>query len=187
MFQGKINSALISRKIACLLAALLPATGLCSSLVTVHGGDVSFNGGVVSAACSVRSDSQNQVVQMGQVRSNQFSELGAWADPTPFRIYLEDCDTNISQTAGVLFTGISDGKDPTVFKTGFGANASHGIGLGIFDAKGILVVPNSKPLWSIPLNDGETIINYTAKYRATDRKVTSGDASTQVWFSILYQ
>jgi fimbrial protein len=150
-------------------------------------GDVHFQGQVVKAACSVRADSSDQIVAMGQVRSDEFTDLGTWADPTPFSIYLEDCDNSVSHSAGVLFTGMRDSKDPLVFKTGFGAGAAQGVGLGIFSGDGKIVIPNTEPLWQAPLIDGEVVLHFMAKYRATSVKVTPGVANATVWFSIFYQ
>lgn len=155
--------------------------------VNIHGGDVHFFGQVVNAACSISVDSRNQTVQMGQVRSNQFASLGDWEDPQPFQIALEDCDTAVSQNVGVLFTGESDGKDPLVFRAGYGAGAAHGVGIGIFDGAGNLLVPDTRPPWFAPLQEGETVLSYTARYRATDRRVKAGSASAQVWFNVIYQ
>lgn len=153
----------------------------------IFSGDVRFYGQVVNAACSVSADSRNLVVQMGQVRSNQFISTGDWEDPQTFQIKLEDCDTSISQNAGVLFTGESDNKDPLVFRAGYGASAAIGIGIGIFDAKGNLLAPNTSPPWFAPLNEGETVMNYTARYRSTDRTVKAGSADAQLWFNVVYQ
>lgn len=155
--------------------------------VDIHGGDVHFYGQVVNAACSVTADTANQIVQMGQVRSSDFKNLGDWIDPVSFQIKLEDCNTNVSQTAGVIFNGQTDGKDPQVFQTGAGASASKGVGLGIFDADGNLLVPDTAPPWFAPLQEGNTTLSYMAKYRSTDRMVKAGDASTQVWFNVVYQ
>lgn len=170
-----------------LVISLLPFTSRANRDVTIHGGDVHFRGQVVNAACAVSADSQNMTVQMGQVRSSMFNGPGDWSQGVDFQIYLEDCSTTVSQSAGVLFTGTSDGKDPQVFKAGYGASAAQGVGIGIFDATGELVLPNTRPPWLAPLQDGETILNYNAKYRATDRRILSGDASAEVWFSVIYQ
>lgn len=170
------------------LMLIAPAAALAGNhpYVNIHGGDVHFYGRVVSAACSVNADSRDQSVQMGQVRSNQFRALGDWEDPQPFHITLEDCSTAISQTVGVLFSGESDGKDPQVFRAGYGAGAAHGVGIGIFDAAGNLLAPDTAPPWFAPLQEGDTVLNFTARYRATDRIVQAGQASSQVWFNVIY-
>ncbi|MDA3131344.1 fimbrial protein [Atlantibacter subterranea] len=150
-------------------------------------GDVRFYGQVVNAACSVALESRNQVVEMGQVRSNRFRSIGEWQDPHPFRIKLEDCSTNVSQSVGVMFSGETDGKDPLVFQAGFGAGAAEGVGIGISDATGQLLAPNLAPTRYTALQEGETVLSYIARYRATRRDVKAGDASAQVWFSLFYQ
>lgn len=153
----------------------------------IKDGYVHFYGKVVNAGCSVATDSQDQTVQMGQIRSNTFSSLGEWNDPHSFQIKLEDCSTDVTKTVGIMFTGESDGKDPLVFRTGNHAGASNGVGIGISDSLGHLLVPNTSPVKYSPLEEGETVLNYTARYRATSRNVIPGDASTQVWFSLYYQ
>lgn len=150
-------------------------------------GDVHFLGQVVSSACSVDVDSQNLTVQMGQVRTNDFDSVGDWLEPVGFQITLKDCDTSVSKSVGTLFTGVSDGKNPQVFKTGFGASASHGVGLGIFDKNENLLIPNTFPQFYMPLEDGNNTLTYVARYQATDRTIRAGDANTQVWFTMIYQ
>lgn len=188
MRHDKRRSMILKLCLSGVMTALsLGATAGSRNYVNIHGGDVHFYGQVVNAACSVTADTANQVVQMGQVRSSDFKNLGSWVDPVPFQIKLEDCNTNISKTVGVFFNGQSDSKDPQVFQTGSGASASKGVGLGIFDANGNLLVPGTAPPWFSALQEGNTTLSYMAKYRSTDRMVKAGDASTQVWFNVVYQ
>lgn len=167
----------------------LPLTSIAGirNHVEIHGGDVHFYGQVINAACSVAADSTSQTVQMGQIRSSDFKNVGDWENPVSFNIKLEDCSTSISQTAGVVFDGEKDERDPQVFQAGAGANASKGVGLGIFDSDGNLLVPDTAPPWFAPLQVGNNTLSYMAKYRSTDRKVEAGDASAQVWFDVVYQ
>ena len=158
-----------------------------SANVTINGGEVNFRGSVVAAPCSVKADDINKTVKMGQVRTNSFPTKGTWFDPVAFQIHLEDCDTTVLKNVAVRFDGISDANDPQVFQTGYGAAASQGMGLGIFDYTGRLLIPNTQPKNYFPLNDGETVLHFTAKYRSTLNHVISGDASATVWFKMLYQ
>ena len=154
---------------------------------SMNSGDVHFRGQVVNAACVVSAGSQYQTVLMRQVRSAQFQGVGDWSPAVDFQIRLEDCETTVSQQAGVMFTGTTDGKDPQIFQVGNGASAAQGVGIGIFDAAGNLVIPNTSPSWLTPLQDGKTILNYSAKYRATDQQVFAGNANAEVWFNVVYQ
>ena len=126
-----------------LLCVALPASA-------IDDGSVHFQGQVVNTGCSVSAESQDQIVRMGQIRNNEFAATGDWAAPTAFQITLEDCDTSVSQRAGVLFSGESDAKDPQIFRAGYGAGAAQGIGVGIFDATGHLLIPDTAPPWSSP-------------------------------------
>ncbi|QLA09277.1 fimbrial protein [Enterobacter ludwigii] len=169
-----------------MLFATVPTGSLASSSVSIYGGDVTFSGQVVSSGCSVSSESSNMIVQMEQVRSNQFSGNGSWASSIPFHITLKDCDTQISQSAGVMFNGVTDTHDPQVFSTHNGADSAVGVGIGIFDSRGELVIPNTIPQLFSALQDGNTRLDFVAKYRATRRTVSGGSANTQVWFAVIY-
>ncbi|MFL4368458.1 fimbrial protein [Enterobacter asburiae] len=155
--------------------------------VTINGGNIKFHGQVVAAPCSVKSDDINKMLEMGQVRTNNFPTKGTWYDPVAFQIHLEDCDTTVRSTVALRFDGISDANDPQVFEAGHGAGAAQGIGLGIFDYTGRLLVPNTQPKNFFPLIDGENVLHFTAKYRSTLEHVKSGDASGTVWFKMIYQ
>lgn len=178
-------SALLS--VSVLISISWPALAGNHHFVTTYGGDVHFAGQVVDAACSVSADSRDMTVQMGQIRNTDFVSLGDWEGPVAFQIKLENCSTAVSKTVGVIFTGIADGKDPQVFKAGWGASAAQGVGIGIFDAADNLLTPDTAPVWYAPLQDGEDVLSYTARYRATDRVVHAGSADTQVWFNVVYQ
>lgn len=154
--------------------------------VEIAGGIVHLKGMVTSGACAVSPESENKFVVMGQVRTNQFTGVGSWTDPVPFNLVLVDCDTAISKRVGIVFTGVTAVKDPQVFSAGYGPGAAQGVGIGLFDNEGELIIPNSRPHYFIPLHDGTVTVPLVAKYRATSRDVTSGDASSLVDFSLYY-
>lgn len=180
-----------NRCVYCLIAILYL---LCSgwalakgnTAVTIAGGIVHLRGLVTESACAVSPESADKQVVMGQVTSSRFTDLGSWADPVPFTLQLTDCDTSVSQQLGVVFSGVTDGKDPHVFSVGNGSAAAQGVGLGIFDGHGELMIPNTNPRNLIPLENGVVTLPFTAKYRATSHQVTPGDASAQVWFFLYY-
>lgn len=150
------------------------------------GGDMHFYGSVVNAPCAVEPQSQHQNIKMDQVRTATFPSRGIWTAPETFWIKL-DCSNALFQFATVAFTGSADARDPQVFKAGFGADSAKGMGIGIFDSKGNLIVPNSAPLSQYPVLDGKSVLYFTAKYRSVSEKVVAGDASAAVNFSVIYQ
>ncbi|EPG8311122.1 fimbrial protein [Klebsiella aerogenes] len=168
------------------LLSFMYAGGAEAHTVILHGGQVHMTGSVIGGACAVSTDSENKNVLMGQVSNNQFKGLGSWADPVSFELRLVNCDISLSQYVGMIFTGVSDGKDPLVFRAGEGSAAAKGVGIGLFDSSGELIIPNTKARHLTLLNNGTVSVPLTAKYRATSRIVSAGDASAVVYFSLYY-
>lgn len=146
-----------------------------------------MRGSIAAPACSVSAGSEAQVVDMGQFRSNQFGELGSYASPVPFVIDLTDCNASMRERVAIAFKGISDGKDPLVFRTGNGADMRPGVGLAIFDSQGDIIPPNALPRTVASLPRAEMSLHFTARYRATSRLVSGGNADAWTWFTLTYQ
>ncbi|EPT5796927.1 fimbria/pilus periplasmic chaperone [Escherichia coli] len=77
-------------------AAVSAAEGDESVTTTVNGGVIHFKGEVVNAACAIDSESMNQTVELGQVRSSRLAKAGDLSSAVGFNIKLNDCDTNFS-------------------------------------------------------------------------------------------
>ncbi|MDL4454785.1 fimbrial protein [Klebsiella michiganensis] len=179
-----------SRQILAGMIALLlvgKATGGNRHHVVIDGGMVHLRGGLTASACTVSADSVNQTVDMGPFRSNQFNGVGSLAPPVAFSLRLNDCSKAVSDTVGVAFQGVTDGKDPQVLRAGEGQNAATGIGLALFDNQGELLVPNTAARSWTPLAQGDMTLRFLARYRATSHQVTAGNADAWTWFSLTYQ
>lgn len=87
-----------------LAAALFAATG--SYAAVVDGGTIHFEGKLVNAACSVNTDSADQVVTLGQYRTDIFNAVGNTSALIPFTIQLNDCDPVVAANAAVAFSGL---------------------------------------------------------------------------------
>ena len=85
-------------------AAVSAAEGDESVTTTVNGGVIHFKGEAVNAACAIDSESMNQTVELGQVRSSRLAKAGDLSPPLA-SISLNDCDTNVSSNAAVAFPG----------------------------------------------------------------------------------
>ncbi|WP_312073033.1 fimbrial protein [Atlantibacter sp.] len=157
------------------------------SKTALSEGTVHFIGSVVNAACTIDAKSLHQNVLMDEVKTSIFTSPGAWGNAKTFWIKLENCTPATSQFASVMFSGQADEKDPQVFHVGFGADAAKGVGLGIFDDKNNLLIPNVSPVPSTVLEQGETILFFTAKYRSVAPEVVAGNASASINFSVMYQ
>lgn len=73
-------------------AAVSAAEGDESVTTTVNGGVIHFKGEVVNAACAIDSESMNQTVELGQVRSSRLAKAGDLSSAVGFNIKLNDCD-----------------------------------------------------------------------------------------------
>ncbi len=155
--------------------------------VVIDGGITHFRGVLTAEACTVSTDSRSQTVNMGQLRSNQFSGVGSLTSPVGFTIRLTECSTAVSDQVGVTFFGVTDGKDPKVLKAGEGMNAATGVGLALFDEQGQIIVPNMQSLIWSRLHEGDNSLRFHARYRATSRQVTGGNADAFTWFALTYQ
>ncbi|MBW4217873.1 fimbrial protein [Enterobacter cloacae subsp. cloacae] len=158
-----------------------------SSSHHLTGGDIHFYGSVVNAPCAIEAQSLHQSVMMDQVRAADFPSRGSWAAPKTFWIKLDNCSNTLFQFASVAFTGSIDANDPQVYKAGFGADSAKGMGIGIFDDKGNLIIPDSVPFSLYPVLDRKSVLYFTAKYRSVSENVVAGDASAAVNFSVIYQ
>lgn len=85
-------------------AAVSAAEGDESVTTTVNGGVIHFKGEVVNAACAIDSESMNQTVELGQVRSSRLAKAGDLSSAVGFNIKLNDCDTNVSSNISFMAT-----------------------------------------------------------------------------------
>lgn len=157
----------------------------CRAHAEETGGQIHFGGSAIDAACSVDARSMNQTIEMGQIRSAAFNGVGSWADPIGFTLTLTDCDTSVSQSAGIAFQGVTDSHDPMVLAVTDGPGSAVGVGIGIYDEQTNLVVPNSAPRSYKQLIDGDNVLHFIAKYRATAH-IVAGEASVVANFIVIY-
>ncbi|HDQ6530671.1 TPA: type 1 fimbrial protein subunit FimA [Escherichia coli O75:H8] len=99
-------------------AAVSAAEGDESVTTTVNGGVIHFKGEVVNAACAIDSESMNQTVELGQVRSSRLAKAGDLSSAVGFNIKLNDCDTNVSSNAAVAFLGTTVTSNDATLKNG---------------------------------------------------------------------
>ncbi|HCS09089.1 MAG TPA: fimbria A protein, partial [Pseudomonas sp.] len=74
-------------------------------------GTVTFEGAIIEAACSIKPESVDQTVSLGQVARSQLAD-GGYADPEPFYIKLVGCDTSTLKTVTTTFTGAESAAVP---------------------------------------------------------------------------
>lgn len=113
-------------------AAVSAAEGDESVTTTVNGGVIHFKGEVVNAACAIDSESMNQTVELGQVRSSRLAKAGDLSSAVGFNIKLNDCDTNVSSNAAVAFLGTTvTSNDDTLALQSSAAGSAQNVGIQI--------------------------------------------------------
>lgn len=167
--------------------SVVNAAGGSNTVVTLPGGRVAVFGAVVNGACSVSISNSDKIVLMGSVRSNQFMGVGSDSQAVPFSIQLDDCNSNVSESVGVSFSGIANKEDFQVLAINGGADAAQGIGLALFDADNQLLAVNANPIEYAPLSKGINTLKFFAKYRLVEQFVRPGVANSTADFTLVYQ
>ncbi|EBO9655749.1 fimbrial protein [Salmonella enterica subsp. enterica serovar Berlin] len=169
------------------VCAIASAFARDNQFATIDGGIVRMRGAIIAATCSIFTDNDKQIIEMGKLRTNQFGGYGSYTPAVPFSIKLADCQPTNKGKIAITFSGIADGKDPLVLRAGTGINAARGVGVAIFDNKDNIVPPNSisQPISDMQGND--IVLQFTARYRATSGYVTGGNADAWTWLTVSYQ
>jgi len=164
--------------------------------IDIVGGEIHMNGKMIEGACSVSTDSRDMHIDMGQYNTHSFERVGALSTfGMPFTLRLEGCKPEISQGVGVVFSGMTDPKEPDVFLVtpvqgvpmGISGKAGFsGLGLLISDEAGNLMVPDKPPVSFQQLNESGIALHYFARYRASSRNIYPGPLRSEVWFDIAY-
>lgn len=162
---------------------------LANSAMAASNGDgtVHFKGEIVDAPCVVSADSQNQEVNLGQVKTTIFAAKGAKSPSIPFQIKLEECDTTKGKTkVSVGFAGIAAAGDATLISINQEAGSATNVGIGIYDNKSV-AVPLNTGSSSTTLVNGQNVLYYSASYVSTATGVTPGYGNADVDFNVTYQ
>lgn len=143
-------------------AAVSAAEGDESVTTTVNGGVIHFKGEVVNAACAIDSESMNQTVELGQVRSSRLAKAGDLSSAVGFNIKLNDCDTNVSSNAAVAFLGTTvTSNDDTLALQSSAAGSAQNVGIQILDRTGeVLVLDGATFSAKTDLIDGTNTTNH---------------------------
>ncbi|WP_187432817.1 fimbrial protein [Pseudomonas synxantha] len=167
--------------------SVVNAAGGSNTVVTLPGGRVAVFGAVTTGACSVSISNTDKIVLMGTVKSNQFMGVGSDSQAVPFSIQLDDCNSNVSESVGIIFSGIANEEDLQVLAITGGADAAQGVGLALFDADNQLLAVNADPIEYASLSKGVNTLSFFAKYRLVEQFVHPGVANATVDFTLVYQ
>ena len=161
-----------------LAAALFAATG--SYAAVVDGGTIHFEGELVNAACSVNTDSADQVVTLGQYRTDIFNAVGNTSALIPFTIKLNDCDPVVAANAAVAFSGQADAINDNLLAIASSTNTTTATGVGIE------ILDNSFST-NQNLIPGTNVLHFSARYKGTGTSASAGQANADATFIMRYE
>ncbi|MCV2531638.1 fimbrial protein [Enterobacter wuhouensis] len=151
-----------------------------------NGVEIDVSGTVVASGCDVSSTSQS--VPVGDFSSATFKSVNDTSAEKDLPITLTNCSSDISGAA-VTFSGTADADNADLLAlsdtSGAGGMAS-GVGIEILD-------PNKKPVAlnslsdEIPLTAGDNALTFYLRYKATQIPVSPGNASSIMYFDLVYQ
>lgn len=133
------------------------------------------------------SESMNQTVELGQVRSSRLAKAGDLSSAVGFNIKLNDCDTNVSSNAAVAFLGTTvTSNDDTLALQSSAAGSAQNVGIQILDRTGeVLILDGATFSAKTDLIDGTNILPFQARYIALGQSV-AGTANADATFKVQY-
>ena len=171
-----------------LAAALFAATG--SYAAVVDGGTIHFEGELVNAACSVNTDSADQVVTLGQYRTDIFNAVGNTSALIPFTIQLNDCDPVVAANAAVAFSGQADAINDNLLAIASSTNTTTatGVGIEILDNTSAILKPDGNSFSTNQnLIPGTNVLHFSARYKGTGTSASAGQANADATFIRRYE
>ncbi|WP_448669331.1 fimbrial protein [Enterobacter mori] len=171
-----------------LLVSFAVSAALFSASAMAIDGTVRFDGDIVDTPCVVAQQSQNQLVNLGQVKQSSLDgAAGQRSAGTPFDIILEDCkiDPTTPEKAYIKFTGIS--SQSNVLDVAMQQGGATGVGIELTDANGNIIPINSQHQNASDLVNGQNILKFKAAYISTAAAVTTGHADGTADFQFEYK
>ncbi|ENA0608713.1 fimbrial protein [Enterobacter bugandensis] len=149
-------------------------------------GTIKFEGDIVDTPCVVSSESSDQTVSMGKVKSSIFTKAKDVAPEQGFNIKLDECSTSVKKNANVTFIGTQDTADNTLLAINNASGAAKGVGIEILNNSGTAIAMGSASA-DTALKDGQDTLLFKARYKSTAATVTPGSANAQTDFEVNYK
>lgn len=165
---------------------LLSLSGLsCSALA--HDGTVNITGTIQRNTCTVTTDTANQLVTLGDIRTKAFTASGSASQPVAFTIGLENCGSAASAVS-LTFTGEADTTNSALLSLTSQVGSATGVGVAILDSQRTLVPLNSASR-QYTIDPQQTIqsLTFYGEMVATSSTVTAGSVDATATFSLTYQ
>ena len=175
----------VATKSALLSMVLLAASASAANASSAGSGTVTFTGDILEAACSIKPESVDQTVSLGQVAKSQLA-TGGITSTQGFQIELTGCSlTGLTDKA---VTAVFTGAESTAVPGALGiVGTARGAGIMLVDGSGTpIVLGASTPKRVISAGNNTLVYGAYLKGQATGA-VTPGDFSAITNFSLAYQ
>lgn len=150
--------------LATIISAAMSASVFAAPSATPNQGHgkVTFTGEIIDAPCSIKPESIDQTVPLGQI-SNTILSLGGTSQPKQFTIELEDCNLDgIAGKVEITFSGANAEFEPKLLGvTGLVENQGN-VGIQITDAQGQPIDMGISTTAAHQLQNGENTLQYSA-------------------------
>ncbi|MFP3517550.1 fimbrial protein [Pseudomonas sp. SIMBA_077] len=163
---------------------LLAGSATIAQAAGAGAGTVKFHGDIIEAACSIKPESVDQTVGLGQVAKSALADGGV-ANPEDFYIKLVGCDTSTLKTVTTTFTGAESTAVPGALGI---VGTAAGAGIMMRDGKGDLIVLGTATKPQI-LQDGDNTLSFGAYLQGSTvvDAVIPGAFTAVTNFSLAYQ
>jgi len=148
-----------------------------------------ISGNITASGCEVDVGSINQKVDIGTFSGKDFPSVGSTSAFKAMNINLSHCYDKLTSIE-VKFSGVADADNPAllaVTDTESGGTLATGIGVELLDNGGKAIPFNAETPQTFDLEEGTNTLSFLVRYKSTRYPVTSGDASTVMFFDITYQ
>lgn len=168
-----------------LIAVTVLAASALSSAAFAADGTVNFTGSITDVACTVDSDSRNQIVDLGVVSKTAF-ENSKTAGAKNFNLVLTNCPATVT-SAKVRFDGLQVPGDNSILALTDVADKATNVGIQLSDNQNN-VINLYQDSASYPLVPETNTLKFIAKYYATGTgtDVGVGTANAVTDFTIIY-
>lgn len=145
-----------------------------------------FDGNLVAGTCTLDPDSTGIAVEFGSV-VNKYLYLNTRTIGYPFAIHLVDCDTTVSDTAEVTFTGTEDDELPGLLSI---TGSAGGVAVGLELPDGT-PVPLNRPSPGFTLVQGSNLLQMAGYVEVkptaqASKGIVEGDFTAVATFEMSY-
>lgn len=156
-----------------------------ASAVTVEqdGGTITFQGEILTTACTLAVADQNQTVTLADIPTGIFSASGELANKAQaFDIVLENCDSQLHTDVAMKFTGPGASTAGILNSTGTATGVAFKVKQDATDVKF-----DGTAMPSITITDGTMTVPFTADYISTAATQAAGTITSSATFKLSYQ